>query len=81
MASVASRRLISAWLAILTLLAGYIAVILSVIAAGAPLSDGPRNRLSEWAIAIVATAAAVTLGFATWRRWHASSRAARRAPR
>jgi predicted transporter len=61
-------------LAILTLLAGYIAIILLVIAAGAPLSDGPRNRLSEWAIAILACAAAVTLGLATLRRWRVSSR-------
>jgi hypothetical protein len=80
MRPVTSRRLIFVLLAILTLLAGYIAIILLVIAAGAPLSDGPRNRVIGMGVAILASAAAVTLGFATWRRWRASSREARRAP-
>lgn len=69
-----SRRFLLVLLAVLTLVAAYGATILIVIAAGAPLNDGQRNRFSEWTMAIVAGIVSVTLGVGTWHGWRASTR-------
>jgi hypothetical protein len=79
MASETSRRLMFILVEILTLLAGYIAIILLVIATGAPLSDVPRHRLSE-CDRHARLRCCSERGFATWWRWRASNRTARRAP-
>jgi len=56
------RLVVPVLLGFLAVAAAYVALILAVLAVGGPINDLPRNRLSEWLLAVLAAGVAVALG-------------------